>query len=98
MKRFGTKSPAKGWDTRRRNERKAQEAHDRLVWTVDNIYTIARRELRRAADGKSFRPEMWEHVRRLCERTGAGERTVGVLRDDCWKASGLPSETACSET
>jgi hypothetical protein len=47
-----------------------------LMWVIDNIYTIARRELRR----KELRPEMWNHVLRLCERVGAKSRTVGVLR------------------
>jgi hypothetical protein len=47
-----------------------------LLWVIDNIYTIARRESRREV----LRPEMWGHVLRLCEKAGAHERTVGVLR------------------
>ncbi len=49
-------------------------------WTLDNVFTIARRELRRAEDGKPLRLEMWSHVLRLCEKAGCQERTVGVLR------------------
>jgi len=48
-----------------------------LLWTIDNIYTIARRESRRT----ELRPEMWAHVIRLCEKVGAKSRTVGVLRE-----------------
>lgn len=33
-----------------------------LQWTLDNIYTIARREYRRGEDGKEPRPEMWAHI------------------------------------
>lgn len=51
-----------------------------LAWIVDNIYTIARRELRRVEDGKPLRPEMWAHVFRLCDKAGGQLRTVGVLR------------------
>jgi hypothetical protein len=53
-----------------------------LQWTVDNIFTVARREYRRVEDGKALRPEMWAHVLRLCEKCGAHTRTVGVLRTD----------------
>jgi hypothetical protein len=49
----------------------------RLMWTIDNIYTIARRESRRT----ELRPEMWAHVLRLCEAVGAQTRAVGILRD-----------------
>ena len=56
-----------------------QQAVDKLPWTLDNIYTIARREMRRTADQQ--RPEMWAHVLRLCEAVGCKERTVGVLRE-----------------
>lgn len=50
-------------------------------WTLDNIYTLARRESKRNNDGKMPRPEMWAHVLRLCEAMGCKERTVGILRD-----------------
>lgn len=49
-------------------------------WVLDNIYTIARREARRAESGHPLRPEMWAHVIRLCEKVGCHER--GVLRDN----------------
>ena len=55
---------------------------DRIRWTLDNIYTVARRESRRDKDGKSLRPEMWGHILRLCEAAGCRSRTVGVLRED----------------
>jgi hypothetical protein len=48
---------------------------------LDNIYTIARREYRRLEVGKPMRPDMWAHVKRLCEEVGCQARTVGVLRD-----------------
>ncbi len=44
-------------------------------WVLDNIYTIARRELRHG-DPRG----MWGHVIRLCEKTGCVGR--GVLRDN----------------
>lgn len=44
-------------------------------WVLDNIYTIARRELRHG-DPRG----MWGHVIRLCEKTGCIGR--GVLRDN----------------
>lgn len=53
-----------------------------LRWTLDNIYTVARREHRRVEGGKALRPEMWAHVLRLCEKTGAQSRTVGVMREE----------------
>ena len=54
---------------------------DKRDWVIDNIYTIARRETIREQDGKPLRPEMWGHVRRLCEQVGARDRVVGVLRN-----------------
>lgn len=53
---------------------------DRLAWTLDNIYTIARRETARTvADERADR--MFRHVLRLCEQVGCRPR--GVLRDNC---------------
>lgn len=58
-------------------------------WTLDNIYTIARREIRRLGpddQGQRSEPtvgrsrEMWSHVLRLCEKAGCQSR--GVLRDN----------------
>jgi hypothetical protein len=46
--------------------------------TLDNIYTMARREARRQQH--ELRPEMWGHVLRLCEQAGCQPR--GVLRDN----------------
>jgi hypothetical protein len=54
--------------------------NDRQQWTLDNIYTIARRESQRHEDGKDARPDMWGHLIRLCEAVGCQARTVGVLR------------------
>ncbi len=51
-------------------------------WTLDNVFTIARRELRRVNSGLPLRPEMWSHVLRLCEETGCRERTVSLLRQE----------------
>ena len=48
---------------------------DRLQWTLDNIYTIARREA-----GKDDPRGRWGHVVRLCEEAGCQPR--GVLRDN----------------
>jgi hypothetical protein len=48
---------------------------DRMRWTLDNIYTSARRELRKG-DPRG----MWGHVIRLCEKVGCQSR--GVLRDN----------------
>ena len=60
--------------------RLAKELDD-LRWTVDNTYTIARREAKRQ-DQRDTR-DRWGHVRRICEeRGGAQERTVGVLRGE----------------
>jgi hypothetical protein len=44
-------------------------------WVLDNIYTIARREIRRGDERGS-----WGHVLRLCEKVGCQGR--GVLRDN----------------
>lgn len=45
------------------------------AWTLDNIYTLARRALKKTPDD-----EKWGHVLRLCEQPGC--RAAGVLRDD----------------
>src|SRR6185436_10186562 len=60
---------------------------DKLLWTLDNVYTIARRELRRG-DPR----EMWGHIIRLCEKVGCKPR--GVLRDN---GGALPSPPAPEE-
>lgn len=63
----------------------------KLRWTIDNIYTVARRESRHAeVSAHRLRPEMWAHVMRLCEAVGAKARTVGVLRAEA--ADGEPGE------
>jgi len=64
-------------------------------WVLDNVYTIARREARRVEEGKPLRPEMWDHIMRLCEKVGAQSRTVGVLRDG--SAAPSPSPEALWE-
>ena len=46
----------------------------KLRWTLDNIYTIARREV----SGRHDPRERWRHVLRLCEAVGCQGR--GVLR------------------
>lgn len=46
-----------------------------LQWTLDNIFTIARRELRHG-DPR----DRWGHILRLCEEAGCQGR--GVLRDN----------------
>lgn len=53
-----------------------EPAEKELRWTLDNVYTIARRESLRT----ELRPEMWGHVLRLCEKVGCQSR--GVLRDN----------------
>ncbi len=55
---------------------------DLMRWVIDNIYTVARRESRLIERGVELRPEMWGRVMRLCEKAGAQERTVGVLREE----------------
>lgn len=53
-----------------------------LQWTLDNVYTIARRELRRL-ERLAYTDEErdgWRHVIRLCEKAGCQGR--GVLRDN----------------
>lgn len=47
----------------------------KLRWTLDNIYTIARREV----SGRHDPRERWRHVLRLCEAVGCQPR--GVLRE-----------------
>lgn len=49
-----------------------------LRWTLDNIYTIARREAKR--------DDMWGHVARLCEQAGCAPRDV--LRDNGGSVNG----------
>ena len=51
-------------------------------WTLDNIYTIARRKLRRLETLAYTDEERdgWRHVIRLCEKAGCQGR--GVLRDN----------------
>ena len=58
-----------------------------LQWTLDNIYTIARRKLRRlerdlpSSDRLAAEEAVaWGHVLRLCEKAGCQSR--GVLRDN----------------
>lgn len=51
----------------------AQALIKAMQWTLDNIYTIARREANRV----SPHPK-WAHVLRLCEKVGCQPR--GVLR------------------
>lgn len=54
-----------------------------LEWTLDNIYTIARREIRRLDRlnaGPVSAKEPWGHVLRLCEK--AGRQPRDVLRDN----------------
>lgn len=54
---------------------------DKLRWTLDNIYTIARREARcTGADPRADPRGRWGHVLRLCEAVGCQPR--GVLRGD----------------
>ena len=52
-----------------------------LQWTLDNIYTIARREA-----GKDDPRGRWGHIRRLCEVAGCQPR--GVLRTVAEQAQG----------
>lgn len=56
-------------------------AQDDLLWALDNVYTIARRELTTARRnmGDERTRDMWGHVLRLCEKAGCQSR--GVLRD-----------------
>lgn len=55
---------------------KPRTDEEMLRWTLDNVYTIARRESVRGAE--RARHEMWWHVLRLCE--AAGCQSGGVLR------------------
>ncbi len=55
-------------------------AEELRSWTLDNVFTIARREKKRVDSGWPLRPEMWAHVLRLCEAAGCQSR--GVLRDN----------------
>ena len=57
--------------------------HELRRWTLDNIYTIARRELNRLQPyviPDTLAIERWGHVLRLCEKAGCQPR--GVLRDN----------------
>lgn len=58
------------------------DEYDRVRWVLDNIYTIARRKLRRM-ETLAFTDEErdgWRHVIRLCEQMGCQPK--GVLRDN----------------
>lgn len=60
----------------------AETDRDALQWTLDNIYTLARRELvklERLAYTDEER-DGWRHVLRLCEKVGCQPR--GVLKDN----------------
>lgn len=76
----------------------ARTQMDRRQWTLDNIYTMARRELHRLQPiaVQSLAIERWGHVLRLCEQVGC--RSRGVLRDNGGSvldgpASGAPAAT-----
>lgn len=59
-----------------------QPPNGKAQWTLDNIYTLARRELRKM-EQLSYTDEErdgWRHVIRLCEAVGCQGR--GVLRDN----------------
>lgn len=56
--------------------RQEEPPNDKRQWTLDNIYTIARREALREYDPRG----RWGHVMRLCEAIGCQPR--GVLRDN----------------
>lgn len=59
-----------------------KQERDFLRWTLDNIYTLARRELRRL-ERLAYTDEErdgWRHVIRLSEKAGCQGR--GVLRDN----------------
>lgn len=65
--------------------RACAEGSQMLQWTLDNIYTIARRELNRIerpghASMMHDPHARWSHVVRLCEKAGCQGR--GVLRDN----------------
>ena len=65
------------------NSAKSEGNSARLQWTLDNIYTMARRELNRLqpyAVPDTLAIERWGHVLRLCEKVGCQGR--GVLRDN----------------
>lgn len=52
-------------------------------WVLDNVFTIARRELKRLQNppvDQALSVQRWEHVLRLCE--DAGCKGAGVLRDN----------------
>jgi hypothetical protein len=71
-----------------------------LQWTLDNIYTIARREVRRleragAAEIESVSGDRWGHVLRLCE--SAGCQGCGVLRDNGGSVAGASSPPETEE-
>ena len=52
---------------------------DKVLWTLDNIYTIARRETAKEDADKDSRGR-WLGVLRLCEALGCQPR--GVLKDN----------------
>jgi hypothetical protein len=73
------------------------EDNRRLRWVLDNVYTLARRELRRleragATEIESVSGDRWGHVLRLCEQAGCQSR--GVLRDNGGSLGEPPSTHA----
>jgi hypothetical protein len=66
-----------------------RDQRDQLQWTLDNVYTMARRELNRLepyATPDTLAIERWGHVLRLCEKAGCQSR--GVLRDNGGSVNG----------
>lgn len=65
---------------------------DATRWALDNIYTMARRELNRLqqpyAVPDTLAIERWRHVLQLCEKVGCQGR--GVLKDN---GGSMPKET-----
>lgn len=71
------------WYRDQRDQREREMKH--LRWALDNVFTLARRELRRleragATEIESVSGDRWGHVLRLCEQAGCQSR--GVLRDN----------------
>ena len=71
--------------------RHTNDLNDLLQWTLDNIYTIARREAQK--DDPRGR---WGHVVRLCEQVGCQGR--GVLRDNGGSLDSRPPVGPTEET
>jgi hypothetical protein len=63
-----------------------REQLDKKQWTLDNIYTIARRH----AQGKHDTQGRWGHILRLCEAVGCQPR--GVLKDNGGSMEGPSDE------